>query len=143
MSGTSSERQHAFVKPLRLVTHEIGNKLTLRNKARKLIIKLLIAIRGNYGYLPTWTYLLKIYRKRSQFATKSIICNDAFPLFCEVQLKGQAVPPLLDATSRLPQERSFRQPPELVGQGREALEEQLLPGEKVNSHRPAEGSFHS
>ena len=97
----------------------------------------------NYGYLPEWTYPLKIYRKRSQFASKSIICNDAFPLFCEVHLKGQPLPPLPDATSRLLQERSLRQPLELAGQGDKALEEQLLPGEKVSSHRPAEGSFPS
>ncbi len=89
MSGISLEHQRAFVKALRLVTHGIANKLTLREQGRKLAIKLLIAIRGNYGYLPAWTYLLKIYRKRSQFASKSIICNDAFPLFCEVHLKGQ------------------------------------------------------
>jgi hypothetical protein len=118
----------------------------LSNKAG-VAIKLVIAIRGNYGYLPGWTYLLKIYKKRYQFASKSIICNDAFPLFWEVHLKGQPVqqlpPPPLDATSRLPQERSLRKPPELVGQGREALEEQLLPGEKVSSHRLAEGSFPS
>src|SRR4029077_11197267 len=102
---------------------------------------LLIAIRGNYGYLAAWTYLLKIYRKRSQFASKSIICNDAFPLFCEVHLKGQRLqrlPPPPDVSSRLPpertprhvslplpHERSLRQPPELVGQGGEALEQQL------------------
>jgi hypothetical protein len=102
---------------------------------------------GNYGYLAEWTYLLKIYRKRSQFASKSIIYNDAFPLFCEVPLKGrplQPVPPPQDATSRLLQERSLRQLPELVGQEREAaLEEQLLPKEKVNSHRRDEGSFPS
>jgi len=97
----------------------------------------------NYGYLQEWTYTLKIHRKRSQFASKSIICNDAFPLFCEVHLKGQPVPPPPDATSRLPQERSFRRPPELVGQGGEALEEQLLLREKVSLHRPAEGSFPS
>ena len=95
---------------------------------------------GNYGYLRAWTYLLKIYRKRCQFASKSIICNNAFPLFCEVHLKGQPVAPPPDATSRLPHERSFRQPPELVGQGSEALEEQLLLREKVSLHRPAEGS---
>ena len=83
-----------------------------------------------------------IYRKRSQFASKSIICNDAFPLSCEVHLKGQPLPPPPpDATSRLPQEQSLRQPQKLVGQEREAaLEEQLLPREKVSSHRPAEGS---
>src|ERR1043166_279915 len=103
--------------------------------------KLLIAIRGNHGYLRSWTYLLKIYRKRSQFASKSIICSDALPLFCEVHLKGQAVPPSPDATSRLPQEQSSRRRLELAGQGPEVLEEQLLPGEKVSSHRPAEGSF--
>src|SRR5947207_12501489 len=140
MSQISLERQRAFVKPLPLVTHDIANKLTLRNKAER-VIKLLIAIRSNHGYLPAWTYLLKIYRKRSQFATKSIICNDAFPLFCEVHLKGQPVPPPPDATSRLPQGQSLRQPPELVGQRREARKEPLLPGEKVTSHRPAEASF--
>jgi hypothetical protein len=107
------------------------------------VIKLLIAIRANYGYLPTWTYPLKIYRKRSQFASKSIICNDAFPLFCEVHLKGQLAPPPPGATFLLPQERSFRQPRALVGHGREALEEQLLPGEKVSLHLPADGSFPS
>ena len=122
MSEISLKCQRAFVKALHRVTHGIANKLTLRNKAGQLAIKLLIAIRGNYGYLPAWTYLLKIYRKRSQFATKSIICNDAFPLFCEVHLKGPRLPPLPDATSRLPQERSLRRPPELVGQGGEALE---------------------
>jgi hypothetical protein len=155
MSGISLERQRALVKALRLVTHGIANKLTLRNKARELVIKLLIAIRGNYGYLPAWTYLLKIYRKRSQFASKSIICNDAFPLFCEVHLKGQLhlkgqvplkgqpLPPPPDATSRLPQERSLRRPPELVGQGGEALEGQLLLRQKGSLHRPAEGSFPS
>ena len=140
------ERQRALVKALRLVTHGIANKLTLRNKARELVIKLLIAIRGNYGYLPAWTYLLKIYRKRSQFASKSIICNDAFPLFCEVHLKGQRLqrlPPPPDVSSRLPQERSLRRPPELVGQGGEALEEQLLLRQKGSLHRPAEGSFPS
>src|SRR5205807_10645345 len=104
---------------------------------------LLIACRCNFGSLASWTYLLEIFWKRSQFASKSIICNDAFPLFCEVHLKGQPLPPPPDATSRLPRERSFRQPLELVGQGREALEEQLLPGEKVSSHRPAEGGFPS
>src|SRR5215472_143612 len=98
-------------------------------------MKLLIAIRNNYGYLPPWTYLLKIYRKRSQFASKSIIYNDAFPLFCEGHLKGQQqqqqqAPPPQDASSRLPQELSFRQPQELVGQGREALEHQQLPPSK-------------
>src|SRR4029077_10985365 len=113
---------------------------------------LLIAIRGNYGYLPAWTYLLKIYRKRSQFASKSIICNDAFPLFYEVHLKGQRLqrlprlPPPPAASSRLPQERSLRRPPELVGRGDEALEQQLqlsLLREKVSLHRPAERSFPS
>ena len=122
------------------MTYDIANKLTLRTRP-ELVIKLLIAIRGNYGYLPAWTYLLKIYRKRSQFASKSIICNDAFPLFWEVHLKGRPVPPPADATSRLLQERSLQQPLELVGQGGEALEEQLLPAEKVSSHRLAEGSF--
>ena len=136
------ERQRAFVKAIRLATHGIANKLTLRNKAGN-CHKITIAIRGNYGYLPAWTYLLKIYRKRSQFASKSIICNDAFPLFCEVHLKGQPLPPPPDATSRLPRERSFRQPLELVGQGREALEEQFLLREKGSLHRPAEGSFPS
>ncbi|HEX5492183.1 MAG TPA: hypothetical protein VFX07_13055 [Candidatus Udaeobacter sp.] len=43
--------------------------------------KLVIAIRGNYGYLAGWTYLLKIYKRRSQFASKSTVCNDAFPHF--------------------------------------------------------------
>ena len=85
-------------------------------------IKLLIAIRGNYGYLPRWTYLLKIYRKRFQFASKSIIYNDAFPLFCEGHLKGQRLPPPpQDASSRLPHERSSPQPLELVGHGRVVL----------------------
>src|ERR1700745_757550 len=107
-------------------THGIANERTLRNIGEKLAAKLLIAIRGNYGYLAAWTYLLKIYRKRSQFASKSIICNDAFPLSCELHLKDQRVPPPPDATSRLPQERSFRQPLELAGQGREALEAPLL-----------------
>jgi hypothetical protein len=143
MSAFSLERQRAFVKALFPVTHGIANELTLRNKTGELAIKITIAIRGKYGYLPSWTYLLKIYRKRSQFASKSIICNDAFPLFCEVHLKGQPVPPPPDATSRPPRERSLRQPLELVGQGREALEEQLLPGEKVSSHRLAEGGFPS
>jgi hypothetical protein len=124
-------------------THGIANERTLRNIGGKLAAKLLIAIRGNYGYLAAWTYLLKIYRKRSQFASKSIICNDAFPLFCELHLKGRPVPPPPDATSRLLLERSFRQPLELAGQGREALEEVLPPGKKVSSHRPAEGSFPS
>ena len=90
------------------------------------VIKLLIAIRGNYGYLPRWTYLLKIYRKRFQFASKSIIYNDAFPLFCEGHLKGQRLPlprdaPLPAASSRLPHEQSLRQPLELVGHGRVVL----------------------
>ena len=104
-----------------LVSHGIANELTLRNKG-KLVFKLLIAISGNYGYLPAWTYLLKIYRKRSQFASKSITCNGAFLLFWEVHLKGQ--PPLQppDATSRVRPERGCQRPPELVGQGREVLE---------------------
>ena len=86
-------------------------------------IKLLIAIRSNYGYLPRWTYLLKNYRKRFQFASKSIIYKDAFPLFYEGHLKGQQqVPPRLgDASSRLPHEQSLRQPLELVGRGRVVL----------------------
>ena len=124
-------------------------------------MKLLIAIHANYGYLRAWTYLLKIYRKRSQFASKSIICNDAFPLFCEVHLKsqvhfkgqvhlkgqpkGQPLPAPPDATSRLPQERSLRRPPELVGQEGEALEQQLLLRlllrQKGSLPRLAEGSF--
>jgi hypothetical protein len=141
------------------VTHGIANELTLRNKA-KLVIKLLIAIRGNYGYLAGWTYPLKIYRKRSQFANKSIICNDAFPLFCEVHLKGQVhlkgrlqlkgQPPLLvppDVTSRLRQERSLRQPPGLVGPERGVLEQQrllrLLLRQKVRLQLLAEESFPS
>ena len=33
MSQNSFERQRSFVKPLHLVTHDIANKLTLRNKA--------------------------------------------------------------------------------------------------------------
>jgi hypothetical protein len=108
------------------------------------VIKLLIAIRSNYGYLPRWTYLLKIYRKRSQFASKSIICNDAFPLFYEGHLKGQPLPPPQDAFSRLPQEQNFRQPLELVGHGREALEQQQLPpGKRVSLHQPVAGSFPS
>src|SRR6476660_8210785 len=112
-------------------------------------MKLLIAIHANYGYLRAWTYLLKIYRKRSQFASKSIICNDAFPLFCEVHLKGQRVqrvqrlPPRPDDSSRLPQEQSLRQQLELVGQGREALEEQLLLRKKARLRQPDEGSFPS
>jgi hypothetical protein len=92
-------------------------------------IKLLIAIHDNYGYLPAWTYLLKNYRKRFQFASKSIICNDAFPLFCGGHLKRQRqsqgrlpVPP--DATFRRQQERSFRPLPELVGQEGKALQQQ-------------------
>ena len=114
--------------------------------------KLLIAIRSNYGYLPGWTYLLKNYRKRFQFASKSIIYNDAFPLCCEGHLKGQRLPlpqdaPPPDDSSRLPHEQSSRQPLELVGHGREALEQQLLLRlllrEKVSLHRPAEGSFPS
>jgi hypothetical protein len=126
------------------MTYDIANNLTLRNNA-EFTIKLLIAMHGNYGYLRAWTYLLKIYRKRFQFASKSIICNDAFPLFCEAHLKGQPAPlPLpLDATFRLLQERSLQQPPELVGQGREGAQEQLLPREEVTSHQPAEGSFRS
>ena len=115
------------------------------------VIKLLIAIRGNYGYLPRWTYLLKIYRKRFQFASKSIIYNDAFPLFYEGRLKGQQQvpppPPPPDASSRLPQEQSLRQPLELVGHGREAVQhqqhQQLPPREKVSLQLPAEGSFPS
>ena len=112
-------------------------------------IKLLIAIHGNYGYLAGWTYLLKNYRKRSQFASKSIICNDAFPLFCEVHLKGQQQqqqlpPPPPDASSRPPREQSFQPPLELVGHGPEALQHQLLPPrKKVSLHLPAEGSFPS
>jgi hypothetical protein len=122
-------------------------------------MKLLIAMHANYGYLRAWTYLLKIYRKRSQFASKSIICNDAFPLFCEVHLKSQVhlkgqvhlkdqpLPPPPDATSRLPQERSLRRPPELVGQEGEALEQQLLLRLllrlKGSLHRLAEESFPS
>src|SRR4029077_12112802 len=107
---------------------------------------LLIAIRGNYGYLAAWTYLLKIYRKRSQFASKSIICNDAFPLFCEVHLKGQRLqrlPARPDDSSRLPQDQRLRHPLELVGQRRAAREEQLLLRKKVSLHRLAEGSFPS
>jgi hypothetical protein len=142
MSGISLKCQW-YLLSHRLVTYDIANKLMLRNKPGNGVIKLLIAIRGNHGYLPGWTYLLKIYRKRSQFASKSIVYNDVFPRFCEVHLKGQPVPPPPDATFRLPQGRSFRKPPELVGQGREALEEQLLPREKASSHRPAEGNFPS
>ena len=48
-----------------------------------------------------------------------------------------------DATSRLPHEQSLRQPLELVGQGGEAREEQPLPGERVSSRPPGEGSFRS
>jgi hypothetical protein len=113
-------------------------------------IKLLIAIHGNYSYLPRWTYPLKIYRKRFQFASKSIIYNAALSLFYEGHLKGQQqqqqqeLPPPPDASSRLPQEQSFRQPLELVGHGREALQhQQLPPREKVCLHLPAEGSFPS
>src|SRR4029077_16504677 len=109
---------------LRRVTHGIANKANVEEQGWKLAMKLLIAIRSNYGYLAAWTYLLKTYRKRSQFASKSIICNDAFPLFCEVHLKGQRVQRLLrppDVSSRLPQERSSRQAPALGGQGGEAL----------------------
>jgi hypothetical protein len=61
----------------------------------------------------------------------------------QVPLKGQPLPPPPDATSRLPQERSLRRPPELVGQGGEALEGQLLLRQKGSLHRPAEGSFPS
>ena len=153
MSGIPLRRKRAFVKQLCLVTHGLANELTLRNKA-KLVIKLLIAIHGNYGYLAGWTYPLKIYRKRSQFANKSIICNDAFPLFCEVHLKGQlhlkGQPPLLvpqDVTSRLRQEQSLRQPPGLVGQEHGVLEQQrllrLLLRQKVCLQLPAEESFPS
>src|SRR5262249_54083403 len=126
------------------MTHDIANDLTLRNKAWDRY-KITIAIRNNYGYLPGWTYLLKIYRKRYQFASKSIIYNDAFPLFYEGHLKGQQqVPPPLDASFRLPQEQSFRQRLEFVGPGREALQHQRLPPkEKVSLHLPAAGSFPS
>src|SRR5262249_53550574 len=131
------------------MTHDIAYDLTLRNKAWDRY-KITIAISSNYGYLPGWTYLLKIYRKRSQFASKSIIYNDAFPLFCEGYLKGQRLPPPpqhappQDASSRLPQERSLRQRLELVGHGREALQhQQLPPRRKVRLHRQAEGSFPS
>jgi hypothetical protein len=102
-----------------------------------------IAIQHNYGYLLAWTYLLKIYRKRSQFASKSITCSAAFPLFCEVHLKGQPLRLPLDATSRLPHELSFQRPLELVGQRQGAGEEQLLQKEKVSSRPPAEESFPS
>jgi hypothetical protein len=101
----------------------------LRNKD-KIPIKLLIAMQGNYGYLAGWTYPLKIYRKRFQFASKSTIYNDASPLCCEGHLKGQWLPPrpqpapLQDASSRLPHEQSLQQPLELVGRGREALQQQ-------------------
>jgi hypothetical protein len=95
-------------------------------------MKLLIAIQANYSYLRGWTYLLKIYRKRSQFASKSITCNDAFPLFCEVRLKGQPLPQPADGTSHLPREQSLRRPLKLVGQEREAREQQRLPKERVN-----------
>src|SRR5439155_9706329 len=99
----------------------------------QLAAKLLIAIFANNSYLRGWTYLLKIYRKRSQFASKSITCNDAFPLFCEAPLlKGQPLPQPADATSRLPHEQSLRQLLKLVGQGREAWEQQRLPEERVN-----------
>jgi hypothetical protein len=108
--------------------------------------KLLIAIHDNYGYLPAWTYLLKIYRKRFQFASKSIIYNDAFPLFCGGHLKRQhqplRVPP--DATFRLQLERSFRPLPELVGQEGKALEQQQHQRQRKEEgslHRLAEGSF--
>src|SRR5215472_11000968 len=114
------------------MTHRIPNELTVKNKVHNSLQKLLIAILANYSYLRAWTYLLKIYRKRSQFASKSITCNDAFPLFFEVHLKGQPVPPPPDATSRLPREPSFRQPLELDGRGRGAREEQLLPEERVS-----------
>jgi hypothetical protein len=136
------------------MTHGIANELTLRNKPETRH-KIVIAILGNYGYLAGWTYLLKIYKKRFQFASKSIICNDAFPLFCEGHLKRQRlrrVPPPVDDSSRLLQERSFRRPPELVGQRGEALPQQLplrvaeqqpLVREKVSLHRLAEGSFPS
>jgi hypothetical protein len=130
----------------------------------ELATKLLIAISWNYGYLAGWTYLLKIYRKRFQFASKSIICNDAFRPFCEVNLKGKPVQrlrPPADVSSRLPQERSFRQRLELVGQRGEALEQQLrlrvpeqqlllkapeqqpLVTEKVSLRQLAEGNFPS
>src|SRR5262249_35410689 len=113
---------------VQLMTHRIPNELTVRNKVHNSLQKLLIAILANCSYLRAWTYLLKIYKKRSQFASKSITCNDAFPLFCEVYLKGQPVPQpapqSADATSRLPPEQSLRQLPELVGQGREAWDRQ-------------------
>jgi hypothetical protein len=59
----------------------------------------------------------------------------------QVHLQGQPLPKPPDATSRLPQGRSLRRPPELVGQEGEALEQQLLLRQKGSLHRLAEGSF--
>jgi hypothetical protein len=106
------------------MTRRITNELTAKNKAGHGYKKLLIAILGNYGYLAGWTYLLKIYKKRSQFASKSIAFNNAFPQFCEVHLKGKPLLQPPDATSRLRPERNLRQLLELVGQRSEALPEQ-------------------
>src|SRR5437762_2511327 len=80
----------------------------------------------------SWAYLLKIYRKRSQFASKSITCNDAFPLFYEVHLKDQPFRQPVDGTFRLPHGQSLQQPLKLVGQEREAGGRQRQPKERVN-----------
>src|SRR6266511_4076574 len=63
----------------------------------------------------TWIYPLELYKKRSQFADKSIIWKNVFPHFWQAPLRSQQLPRVA-ATFRPRRERSLRQLRKLVGQ---------------------------
>src|SRR6266516_4397308 len=77
----------------------------------------------NYDCLPsqpqlsdnTWIYPLTLYKKRSQFADKSITWKNVFPPFWQAPLRDQQLPRVA-ATFRPGREQSFRQLLKLVGQ---------------------------
>jgi hypothetical protein len=87
----------------------------------------------------TWIYPLELYKKRFQFADKSMTWKNVFPQFWQAPLRGQQLPRVA-ATFRPGREQSFRQLPKLVGQKKEVQQQRLLVRKKASSRRPGEES---
>jgi hypothetical protein len=87
-----------------------------------------------------WIYPSKLYKKRSQFADKSITWKNAFPQFWQAHLRSQQLLPRVAAIFRPRRERSSRQLPRLVGQDKGAQQQRLLARKKASSRQRAEES---
>jgi hypothetical protein len=109
----------------KLICHRVCVTTTKTDKKRgiNLLLKLPLPFGRTTVINKAWIHLLKLWKKRFQFADKSIVWKDAFPHCWEVpRLQALQAPqaphgPHAAATFRRQRERSLRRRQKLGGRG--------------------------